>query len=143
MEPLSVIASITGVLTAAAKISTAASSLVTAWKDAPASLSGVITETAALGACLTQLEPFVRGLQKAPESHSRGLSVEQIVTIMSSCVLAVSELQRTLDSLKPHQPLPRTKRLRWPSYEKKINKSRSRVQSSTTSLNLVLTALTW
>ena len=70
------------------------------------------------------------------------ISVEQIVIIASSCVLAVSELQKTLDLLEPDKPLSKTVKLRWSSYEKKINMLRSRVQASASSLNLILTVLT-
>ena len=143
MDPLSVIASITGLLTAAAKISSAVSSLITAWKDAPLSFSAIVAETSALSACLTQLRPFLQGIERAPESHAEGISVEQVLTVLSSCVLAISELQKTLDVLEPDKPLSRAIRLRWASYEKKIDKLRSRVQSSSLSLNLILTALTW
>ena len=70
------------------------------------------------------------------------ISVEQVVIIASSCVLAVSELQETLDSLEPDKPLSKRVKIRWSSYEKKINMLRSRVQASASSLNLVLTVLT-
>ena len=143
MDPLSVIASITGMLTAAAKISSTASSLIAAWKDAPTSLSGIVAEASALIACLTQLMPFLRGIERAPESRTKAISIKQIVILVSSCVLAISELQKTLDALKPDKTLSRRVKLRWASHEKKLNNLRFRVQFSTTSLNLVLTALTW
>lgn len=142
MDPLSVIASITGILTAAFKISTAASALISSRKDAPNSLHSIVSEMAALSACLAQLRPFLSRREIAPESRMTEISVEQIVIIASSCVLAVSELQQTLGSLEPEKPLSRRVKIRWSSYEKKINMLRSRVQASASSLNLVLTVLT-
>ena len=142
MDPLSVIASITGILTAAFKISTSASALISSWKDAPNSLHNIVSEMAALSACLAQLRPFLSRREIAPKSRMTEISVEQIVIIASSCVLAVSELQETLDSLEPEKPLSRRIKMRWSSYEKKINTLRSRVQASASSLNLVLTVLT-
>ena len=142
MDPLSVIASITGILTAAYKISSAASALISSWKDAPSSLHSIVSEMAALSACLAQLRPFLSRRQIAPKSRMTAISVEQIVIIASSCVLAVSELQETLDSLEPEKPLSKKVKIRWSSYEKKINMLRSRVQASASSLNLVLTVLT-
>lgn len=142
MDPLSIIASITGILGAAFKISNAASALISSWKDAPNSLHNIVSEMAALSACLAQLRPFLLRREIAPESRMTAISVEQIVIIASSCVLAVSELQETLDSLEPEKPLSKRVKIRWSSYEKKINMLRSRVQASASSLNLVLTALT-
>ena len=141
MDPLSVIASITGILTAAFKISSAASALISSWKDAPSSLHSIVSEMAALSACLAQLRPFLSRREIAPKSRMTAISVEQIVVIASSCVLAVSELQETLDSLEPEKPLSKRVKIRWSSYEKKINMLRSRVQASASSLNLVLTVL--
>ena len=142
MDPLSVIASITGILAAAFKISNAASALILGWKDAPNSLHGIVSEMAALSACLAQLRPFLSRREIAPKSRMAAISVEQIVIIASSCVLAVSELQETLDALEPEKPLSKRVKLRWSSYEKKINMLRSCVQASASSLNLVLTVLT-
>ena len=142
MDPLSIIASITGILAAAFKISNATSALISGWKDAPNSLHSIVSEMAALSTCLAQLRPFLSRREIAPKSRMAAISVEQIVIIASSCVLAVSELQKTLDSLEPEKPLSKMVKLRWSSYEKKINMLRSRVQASTSSLNLVLTVLT-
>ena len=142
MDPLSLIASITGILAAAFKISSAASALISGWKDAPNSLHSIVPEMAALSSCLAQLRPFLSRREIAPRSRMAAISVEQIVIIASSCVLAVSELQETLDALEPEKPLSKTVKLRWSSYEKKINMLRSRVQASASSLNLVLTVLT-
>ena len=142
MDPLSVIASVTGILAAAFKISNAASALISGWKEAPNSLHSIVSEMAALSACLAQLRPFLSRREIAPKSRMAAISVEQIVVVASSCVLAVSELQKTLDSLEPEKPLSKRVKLRWSSYEKKINMLRSRVQASTSSLNLVLTVLT-
>lgn len=97
---------------------------------------------AALSACLAQLRPFLSGREIAPKSRMTAISVEQIVIIASSCVLAISELQETLDSLEPEKPLSKRVKIRWSSYEKRINMLRSRVQASASSLNLVLTILT-
>lgn len=142
MDPLSVIASISGILAVAFKISNAASGLISSWKDAPNSLHSIVSEMAALSACLAQLRPFLSRREIAPKSRMTAISVEQIVIIASSCVLAVSELQETLDSLEPEKPLSKRVKLRWSSHEKKINMLRSRVQASASSLNLVLTVLT-
>ena len=142
MDPLSVIASVTGILTAAFKISNTASALISAWKNAPNSLHNLISEMAALSACLAQLMPFLSRREIAPKSRMAAISVEQIIIIASSCVLAVSELQRLLDSIGLEKPLSKRVKLRWSSYEKKINTLLSRVQASASSLNLVLTTLT-
>ena len=143
MEPLSIIASIAGILSATVKISSAASSLISRWKEAPTSIHGIIAEMSALGACLAQLKPYLQGIEAVPISRTAAISVEQIVIVTSSCVLAVSELQKPLDTLEPEKPLNKKTKLRWASHGKEIDTLRSRVQASTSSLNLILTVITW
>ena len=143
MEPVTVITSVSGVLIATKKISSAASSLILGWKEAPNSIRAIVAEMSALDACLAQLKPYLEGIGAAPTSRTTAITVEQIVIVTTSCVMAVSELQRTLDALEPEKPLSKRTKLRWPFHEKKLNSLRSRVHASISSLNLILSVMTW
>ncbi len=143
MDPISVIASVTGVLAAAVHISSVASSLISRWKDAPSSIHNIVVEMTALGACLGQLKPYLQNLDTVPSTRTEIISVEQVVIILSSCVLSVSELQKSLDPFGPGKTLTVSNKIWWASHEKKMNTLRSRVQASTNSLNLILTVITW
>ena len=136
-------ASVAGIFSATLKISSVASSLISRWKEAPTSIHGIVAEMSALAACLVQLKPYLQGIETASSSRTAAISVEQIVIVTSCCVLAVSELQKTLETLEPGKPTNKKIRLRWASQGRKIDTLRSRVQASTSSLNLILTVITW
>ena len=142
MDPLSVIASITGILTSAAKISTVAATLISVWREALDSVRSIVAEMSALRVCLAQLHPFIQGTGVVPRSRKVTISLEQIVIVTSSCILTIAELEKTLDSLKPDLPLSKITKFRWMTQEKRLNSMLALVRASTNSLNLILTIIT-
>ena len=71
------------------------------------------------------------------------LMVEQLVVTLSICVLTMSELDKVLDSLKTDQAYNALSRLRWMKEEQNVAELLARLQASKTSLNLMMTTLTW
>lgn len=112
MDPLSVIASITGILAVAAKITTAITGFIEKDQDAPNSTRSVLTEVSDLSLCLTQLAPFIRGIRDAERIRKDAISVEQVVVISTLLVLNISELEKMLDSFNLDQPMSMTARMR-------------------------------
>ena len=143
MDPLSIVASVTGILTVAAKISQVASNLVSAYGEAPPALQGIVVEMSGLSACLNELLPFLDRKDAASKSQMMSVSVKQMVIIASSCVLAISELQKILDGFGNSKSLSTRTRLRWVSNEKRVITLRSRIQMSISSLNLMLNIFSW
>ena len=97
----------------------------------------------ALGACLAKLKPYLEDLDSVPSARTAIISVEQIIIILSSCVLSISQLQESLHRFEPGRPLTKSHKFWWAMHEKQINTLRSRVQASTASFNLILTVITW
>ena len=143
MDPLSIIAAITGVAAAVAKIANSLTDFIGRERKAPDTARRVVAEATSLRICLAQLFPFLHGMDTVPQSRRAAISVESIVVISTSCVLTISELEQTLDTFKLDQPLSRTMKLRWARQEHRINTLVSRVRESRTSLSLILTILTW
>lgn len=143
MDPLSVIASVTGLLSVVAEITTVLSDFLRREKNAPASMRNIITEVSALHVCLAQLSHFIRGTEDAPRSRQAAISVEQVVVVNTTCVLALSELEKILDSFKLKQPMSTFTKLRWAINEQEITGILERIRVSRSSLNLILTILTW
>lgn len=69
--------------------------------------------------------------------------IEQVVIVFTDCVSIFSELEQTLESLKTGEHMRVLDRLKWSSKESTISKLLARLQSSKTSLNFMLTILTW
>ena len=143
MDPLSVTASITGILAVAAKITTALAAFIEKDRNAPKSIRRVLTELSDLRICLDQLSPFVRGVKNAEESRKDGISVEQVVVISTSLVLNISEFDKMLDSFGLEEPVSTIARLRWTKNEEKIDKILTHIGASKSSLSLILAIFTW
>ena len=143
MEPLSIIASITGVLLGAAQVTKVVSEFIEKEKDAPKSAQSVVLELSDLSLCLRQLAPFIKGSRHAERSRRECISVEQVVVLSTSLALNISELEKLVDALKLRQPISKLAKIRWVMSEGKINRLLSRLQASKSSLNLVLTIFTW
>lgn len=137
------IASITGILAAAAKITTVVTGFIEKNRDVPNSTRSVLTEVSDLSLCLAQLAPFIRGTRIAERTRKDAISVEQIVVVSTSLVLNISELEQMLDSLSLDQPMSMTARMRWVKVEGRIECILTRIRASKSSLNLILTIFTW
>ena len=142
MDPLSVSASIVGLLSAATAITKSVTGFVESIKDAPKSTQNVLSEVADIRNCLLQLQSFLLGMNKASASRTSLLMVEQILVTLTGCVTTFSELDEMLDSVIRVEQSAIDK-IKWVSKEKKISKLLLRLQSAKTSLGLMLTTLTW
>ncbi len=142
-RPLSVIASVTGLLAAAAKVTLIVSGFIEKGKDAPHSMRSVVLELSDLTLSLCQLRPFIQGASTASQDRREAISVEQIVAISTSLVLNMSELEKLVDSCGIDKPMSLSSILRWVRSEDELVKVLTRVQASKNSLNLILTIFTW
>ena len=143
MDPLSIIASVTGILAVAAKATTTLTTFFTNMKKCPASAHSLLREITDLSACLSQVQAFLLGDQEADQNRMQLLMVEQLVVALSHCVLSMSELDKFLDSMKITDSFSARARLRWTREEQNITGILIRLQASKNSLNLMLTTLTW
>ena len=143
MDGLSVVASVTGILSAAAKVTVMVTNFIEKERDAPHSMRKVSAEVADLSNCLTQLSPFIQNNENVPTARKAAISVEHIIAINTSCVLTLSELEEVLDSFQLEQPMAAGNRLRWAWHQEKIESILVRLRASKSSLNLILTIFTW
>lgn len=137
MDPLSVAASITGLLLAGAKITVLLRTLV----DAPSVVQTVVVEINHFVAVLAQLQQFMRGSLSADHSRASMIQVQQIQLILTGCVLTFSELQSGIDRLGDRSTF--RARVRWVLAESSIQELVQRLRDHKSSLTLILTVLTW
>lgn len=143
MDPLSVLASVTGILNVAAKVTQVLSDFIQKEQGAPTSFRNIIAEVSALSVCLAQLAPILQGTEQAPRSRKAAISVGQVVVVDTSCVLTLSELEKILDTFKLDQPMSTPNKIRWARTEPTIVGILDRIRASKGSLNLILTILIW
>lgn len=142
MDPLSVSASIVGLIVAAVQVSAMIKKFIDTTKEAPNSAQGVLLEVTALSVCLSQLQRYVSGKQEVARSRKSLVMVEQVIVVLTDCVSMFSELEQTLDMLKTDHPMRVIDRLKWAMKETAMNRILRRLQTSKASLNFMLTTLT-
>lgn len=143
MDPLSVSASIFGIVAAAAQVSGLLATFINSTKDASNSARGVLMEITDIRVCLDQLGGFLLGTQEAPKSRTSLIMIEQVIIVLTDCVTIFSELEQTLEMLKTDQPMRVIDKLKWTMKDTVISKILLRLQASKASLNLMLITLTW
>ncbi|KAI4256364.1 MAG: hypothetical protein LQ352_002129 [Teloschistes flavicans] len=142
MEALSIAASVLGILSVTAKLATGLTELIERGKNVPDSIQSLVSELNDIRGCLVQLQPFLEDTQRSSTSRTAMISLDQVVTINTSCVLTLSELEKFIDSFKNPKSLSRIDRLRWLKNESRVDRILLRIRASKSSLNLILVILT-
>lgn len=144
MDPLSVAASVVGLLSVATKISQQLRTFWTGVSGAPKSAQNVLLEVSTISACLNKMQSFLLGTAEISRSRTSPLMVEQVLVCLADCVSTFSELEEILDNLGATQrPMRKVDQFRWALKEGAISKNLLRLQAAKLSLNLMLTTLTW
>lgn len=142
MDPLSVAASVTGLIMAGGQIT----SLMQRLYDAPSIALTVETETSHFVVVLSQLQPFLSGQTNTIAHPSRAslVEVQQIQIILTGSVLTLSELQAAVGAICHGSPIISLRdRMKWMMAESNIAQLIQRVRDHKSSLTLLLTLLTW
>ncbi|KAL8681125.1 MAG: hypothetical protein Q9186_002718 [Xanthomendoza sp. 1 TL-2023] len=142
MDPISVSASILGLLGAAAKISEVLTSFVKGVKDAPGLAQRTLTEVEDLKLCFHQLQDFVNQDGSRTRTRTSMIMVHQLVVILTHSIITFSELETAVEGLKPRSSFIMNSRFRWMAKEHTITLLLQRLQASKISLNLFMTTLT-
>ena len=143
MDPLSLTATLVGLIAAAQQGYSLLTSFVDGVKSAPDSARSTLREVSDIYLCLKQLKNFLMEGQVAPRSQTCSIMVEQVVVVLTNLAILFSELQEVIDGLGPEQPIRMIDRIKWLSREGDISKLLLRLQASKASLTLMVTTLTW
>lgn len=136
-EPLSIAAGVVGILTAAAQITRLLCQFTKASRSAPSQARYVVSEVSATSGILSQLQSLLLGSEYNETSRTSLLRVNYVQTIISSCVLAFSELEQLLDGLKTGD-MSVIYSMKWARKEGEIMAIIQRMQNHKASLSLML-----
>ena len=139
-DPLSITAGVVAILSAAAQISSLVIDFSRTVESAPSQAQVVITEVNDISGILPQLRSFLTGNVSIERSRAAILQVDQVVSIVSSCLLTFSELERLIDGFRGGR-VGAINRLHWARNESKIQDLVQRMQTHKASLSLILTIL--
>ena len=141
MDPLSVLASITGVLAAAAKVSSILFNVTKQSRNAPKAVEDVKLEVDSFRAILIQLQGFLLRKQAVNQSRAAWIHVDQVVIVVSGCVLVFSEVETFAKSLQSDQSIGVIDRMKWTAKASTAADLLVKVQCHKLSLNNMLTIL--
>ena len=142
-DPLSVAASVVGLLTAAAQISQTLYSVTKRVKKAPKECKDAKAEVDEIRNILSQLQLFVLGATKASTSRTSLILVDQVVATLVATVTTFSELDVFVETLDSDEKMGLMDRVRWLTKEKDLKDLIQKLQLHKSSMSLMLTILTW
>lgn len=143
MDPLSVSASVVGLLGAGAKITSCLWTFATNARDAPQLARHLVFEVADITAALGSLQAYVCGQAQAPGERGALILLEHVLTTLTGCVTTFSDLQSLMDQLNLSPDMGTIDKMKWARQESNIAAIVQRLQNHKSSLTLMLTVLQW
>ena len=139
-DPLSIATGVTGILTAAAQVSSILLDFKRSIGGAQDMAKTVMLEINDLTTILSQLQNFIIAREQCESTRTSLLRLDQIVTIVSGCVLTFSELRTLLDNMKSTE-MQLIDKVKWVRRQAEIKGLTSRLNTHKTSLSLMLDVL--
>jgi hypothetical protein len=144
MDPLSIAASVAGLLTVGGKLA-AMLTQISRLSDAPSLCKAVLIEVCETTAALRQLQTLVDGRLESTRERREQVLLEHLATALVGCVMTKDELETVLDDLGlayADGAISGTfDRAKWIRKEADIQKHVQRLQNHKSSLNLILSVL--
>ena len=144
-DPLSVVASVAGLVSAAGSIARALSPYIAAARDTPKIAAEVSGEVQATTIILSALQGLAGNMASVPARRAALVRVDQLVTVLTNGVLIFSELEASVGSLSLAAPsitrLALRFRLQWVRKEAELSGLLTRLQGFKLSVSLILTIL--
>ncbi|KAK0614078.1 hypothetical protein B0T14DRAFT_527604 [Immersiella caudata] len=145
MDPLSVAASIAGLLSAAGAVTKALAPYIAATRETPKLAVQVNSEIQSITIILSALQSLARNLGSVPVQRAALIQVDHVVAVLTDGVLIFSDLEvvvRSLDSLGDFSVsitrLALRSRLQWARKESEITSLLARLQGFKSSASLIL-----
>ena len=150
-DPLSIAASVVGLLAVSSKVIFALTKFASAITHTPRSLQRVVAEVGAVNCILGEVQRLIAWQSDGERLNNSRLGLIQLdhlVTTLTGCVLVFSELEKHLDDLVGAESgsKPRIiiwERISWTRKEDEIGKLMDDLHGHKMSLNLMLTIIQW
>lgn len=145
MDPLSVTASIVGILAAAGKLSELLHTTICNAREAPKVVTTLGSEINDIRAALLSLQGLITYLSSSAPRRTALIQLDQLVVTLTESVLTFSELEAIITPLAvPNEELfPLRARLKWTRVERNCSKMVEKLQRHKASISLMLNILQW
>ncbi|KAI0203820.1 hypothetical protein F4808DRAFT_389581 [Astrocystis sublimbata] len=141
MDPLSVAASVAGLLAAGGKVTALLFAALGKWENPPTLARTIMLEVTDISAALGQLQGFLCDRQKVDPDRSSLLQLDILLATLTGCVTTYSDLQYTLTELNVNEDMGVFDRIKWLRRGNKLNSLLQRLQNHKSSLTLMLTII--
>jgi hypothetical protein len=144
MDPLSVMASVVGLLSAAAEVSKILTSVASRLRDAPAQMHSTLSEVNSIRAALISLHKFLLRVADTPSPRAAYIELDQLIATLTDAVMTFSDLEALIKPLSLAQGsdnLQARVKLVW--RESSITATLRRLQDHKSSLSLMLNIIQW
>jgi cell division control protein 24 len=142
MDPLSVAASIAGLLSAAGAVAKLLGPYITAARETPEIAVAVHTEVHAATIILSALQDLTQNMASASVQRAAFVQADQVIAILTDGVLLFSHLEATVGSLllgdSPITTLDFASRLQWARKDTELTSILTRLQGFKASISLML-----
>lgn len=143
MDPLSVTASVVGLLAGAGKVGGVLLWVKSSIVDAPGSLSNLLSQINDLAICLEAVNQLLTGIYSTPSKRISMIQVDQLVATLTEAVLTFSELEALVMPLGDPSEISIIQRMKWAWEEETISSIMVRLDRHKSSFSLMLNIIQW
>ena len=143
-DPLSIAASVIGLLSVAAKVSAVITSFISSVNDVPESAQAALTTVEGMRLTLTSVKHLIDRLSQLPKERKKMIHVRHLVVVFREAVLSFSNLEAIIVSgAGCGTKSTAWNTMMWLLEEKNISRAVQRLEAHRTSLSSMLNILQW
>src|SRR5271154_312888 len=143
MDPLSILASVTGLLMAAGTVTSTLYTIRSTASNARQSIDQVISEVNALQISLSAMQSFLLGLSSAPRQRVGLIQLDHLCATLMEAVLTFSELEEFVSPFATKSDLSRAQYVKWAWKEEKVLPILQRLERHKSSFSMILHIVQW
>jgi hypothetical protein len=143
MDPLSVSASIAGLLTAAQQVSSLVGLILESKKTGSKEIKDIKITVDALRGVLLQLQLLLLGRASVNPQRASLILVDYVVVTLTACVMTFSDLDGCVKGIASDETLGILDGIRWASKAAELTKHVRNLEAHKSSLILMMSILTW
>lgn len=143
MDPLSVTASVVGLLAAAGQVASVLSKIKSTVSDAPSSIAQTLIHVNELQVCFSAVHKFLVRMSAAPRRRLSMIGVDQLIAILTESVLTFSKLEVLITPFSTCPQASMRDRMKWTWKEDVVSLITLRLDRHKSSLSLMLNIVQW
>ena len=142
MDPLSVSASVAGLLTAAQQISSLVGNVLASRRNGSKEIDAIEGSLKTLRSILLQLQVLLLGQVTVDRKRASMILVDEIIATLAACVMAFSDIHGCLKSTESDEQLDLFDSIRWARKKEEMAGFLRSLEAHKSSLSLIINILT-